>query len=278
MRDIYYMNHNGEKLDLLGDTFALQTGTFFDHIWETFGSETRIDGFTRQSIVEKELILSVMGKDEEAYEQAMEKFFICTEADVIARIPGKLYYGKNYLTCYLRACELYEWEYDICCTDRHVTLITDYPFWNYDVDFLFYRNAEKSPEEYGYLDYPYDHDYDYSTEGAASYVENENIAESDFTLRMYGQASEPRVKIGDCVYGVRTTIFEGEYCEIDSRAGTVQIVSKVGEIRNAYRYKTLDNSIFQKIPPGKNYFTYNGLFDVSLTLHNERKEPRWNLR
>ena len=88
MKDIYYVNASGKKMDLLSDRFKLQTGTLFDHDNEYTVNGLKVVGISGM-LTEKELLLTIQEDGYISFEEAMEQFNNCTEPDVINKTPGR---------------------------------------------------------------------------------------------------------------------------------------------------------------------------------------------
>lgn len=96
---------------------------------------------------------------------------------------------------------------------------------------------------------------------------------SDFTLKIYGPAVSPVIRIGDSNYGLRYSIPGYMYAEIDSRNHTVML----SDGTNLFNYRLSETSVFTKIGYGRVPIIPNGTYDFELTIFKESDEPRWSL-
>lgn len=96
---------------------------------------------------------------------------------------------------------------------------------------------------------------------------------SDFTLKIYGPAVSPVIKIGGNNYGLHYEIPGYKYAEIDSRNNTVML----SDGTNLFNYRLSETSVFTKIGYGRLPIIPNGAYDFELTIYKESDEPRWNL-
>ena len=57
MKDIYYVNSAGERLNLLAPPYMLQTGDIFNYEWEyTSSGDGKITGFRKNGVYKKNLV------------------------------------------------------------------------------------------------------------------------------------------------------------------------------------------------------------------------------
>lgn len=280
MKDIYYVNSAGEKLNLLEPPYMLQTGELFDYKWSYTNSSTsmnggRIDEFYKE-MEERPLTLSVINYGKESYYAAIDKFFETTEHDVVNKEAGRLYFGDQYLNCYLIASKKIEWESDSSYLDNTVTLAIEYPYWIREKKYSFYKAGSSNAEGEIWLEYPISYPYEYTSHTNLQYLENDHFTASGFQMVFYGPVINPYVRIGGHLYEVETILYEGEYLVIDSRTLTVKKVLNYGTVENLFNSRNKESMIWEKIPPGKVPVTWPGTFGVDIILFQERGEPRWN--
>lgn len=280
MKDIYYVNSAGTKLDLLSPPYLLQTGDLFDYEWDYDSTSTSLNGgeiteFYR-SIQEKSLTLSVVNYGKEDYYAAIDRFYETVEYDVLRNTAGRLYFGDSYLRCFLIASSKSEWESDSSLLDNDVTLVAPVPVWTTEQRLSLYPQSSEAGEPSKGLDYPYDYEYEYAGQYNLQYLQNNDFIESNFSMIFYGPCINPYVRIGGHLYEVQTTLYDGEYLIIDSRFRTVTKHKVYGDTENLFADWNRDNYIFQKIPAGINPVTWPGNFGIDLTLYHERSEPPWS--
>lgn len=133
MKDIYYVNSNNEKIDLLEPPYMLQTGELFGYKWN-YESKQRLGGGgkitnIRKDLEERTLTLSIVNYGVENYEEAIDYLHEITDIDVLKKTPGRLYVGGMYLNCYVTASEKSEWEPEAGYIDVSLTLAVEYPMW-----------------------------------------------------------------------------------------------------------------------------------------------------
>ena len=280
MKDIYYVNSAGVKLDLLTPPYLLQTGDLFDYEWDYDSTSTSLNGgeiteFYR-SIKEKDLTLSVVNYGKGSYYAAIDRFYETVEYDVLQKKPGRMYFGDSYLQCFLIASKKSEWESDASLLDNDVTLVVPMPVWTTEQKMSLFPQTFESGEVSKGLEYPYDYEYEYAGQYNLQYLQNTDFVGSNFSMIIYGPCLNPYVRIGGHLYEVKTTLYAGEYLVIDSRARTVIKHKVYGDTENLFADWSRDSYIFEKIPAGRNAVTWPGTFGVDIILFHERSEPPWN--
>lgn len=277
IKDIYYKNGKGLKLNLLEPPYLLQTGELFNTKWnyesirKAYGGASITEFW--KDLEERKLILSIVNYGKESYESAVDRFYDVTNYDVTNQVPGRLYYGNMYLSCYLVQSLKTEWESDSSYLDNEVTLVAEYPVWIQDKFYQFRKKEDTESSNNMYLDYPYDHPFDYMGEiKGVGYIDNPDYP-CHFQAIVYGPVPSPRFTISDHLYEVSTKLGEGEYMIIDSRLKTVVRVRTDGTKVNEFNNRNKQFSLFEKIPVGNNLISWSGNFGIDMTLFYERGEP-----
>lgn len=278
MMSIYYENSKGDKLDLLKHPYHLQTGSIFDYRWgyESGGQIRNYGTITRfvKEPLEMMLLLTVAAENFPEYHRALNDFFEVIDHDVINKAHGKLWIGNQYLLCYVYGSTKSEWEYGIEAMDNEITLVSDYPFWITEKQYLFQYIAS---EDKVFLDYPYDYRYDYRSENNShkDYMTNTHYSSCHFFAEFFGPCVNPSFSIDRYPHTVYTTLEAAERLQIDSRAKTITKVTGSGDKKNEYNNRRKDISIFDRITPGHHMVTWNGTYSFYVTLYEERSEPKW---
>lgn len=282
MKDIYYVNSAGVRLDLLTTPYLLQTGDLFDYEWDyesvdSSPTSARITSFMR-SVKEKELTLSILNYSRESYYAAIDRFFETVEYDVVHKKPGKLYIGDQYLKCYIITSQKADWEYDIEMIDNTIRLVTEYGFWIREKTFSFVPSP-KSEEESEYLEFPFDVPFDLmGDEVGTGNIVLDNYMPCNFLMTVFGPCTNPRITIGNNLIEVKTSLDTGDYLQIDSREGTVIRVRSNGVRVDEFDNRTKNpESIFNPISTGYNLVSWDGSFGFDVTAYFERSEPAWSV-
>jgi len=284
VKDIYYVNSAGVKLNLLAPPYMLQTGEIFDYKWLYKSNITSLHGgkieIFFKEVEERALILSIINYGKKEYCAAIDRFCDVTEYDVVNEAPGKLYFGDQYIPCYLTTSRKTEWESDSSFLDNNVTLVIEKPFWITEKSFQYLPKANATAEDdikvYNECTYP----YRYPALDEPDYLANDHYAPVDFRMIVYGPRLRTNILIGDQIYHVEYPISGGEYMVIDSRdiakeEKRVYLVRQNGETVNLFNYRDTINSIFTKIPPG-NHVVDIGEAGMDITVYKSRSEPEWS--
>lgn len=276
MKDIYYVNSNNEKIDLLEPPYMLQTGELFGYKWN-YESKQRLGGGgkitnIRKDLEERTLTLSIVNYGVENYEEAIDYLHEITDIDVLKKTPGRLYVGGMYLNCYVTASEKSEWEPEAGYIDVSLTLAVEYPMWVGENPYTFHSFGVSSTDN---KRYPGRYPYRYANGMNSTYIINPHFTNSNFELIIYGPAVNPMVTIGGVPYLVNAILEEDEYLAIDSRSRTIIKVTKNGERENLYHNRQKGRNFFRKIGPGRQSISWTGKFDFDLIIYEERGEPKW---
>ena len=276
MKDIYYVNSNNEKIDLLEPPYMLQTGELFGYKWN-YESKQRLGGGgkitnIRKDLEERTLTLSIVNYGVENYEEAIDYLHEITDIDVLKKTPGRLYVGGMYLNCYVTASEKSEWEPEAGYIDVSLTLAVEYPMWVGENSYTFHSFGISSTNN---KRYPRRYPYRYANGMNSTYIINPHFANSNFKLIIYGPVVNPMVTIGGVSYLVNAILEEGEYLVIDSRSRTIIKVKKNGEQENLYHNRQKGRNFFRKVAPGRQPISWTGKFNFDLIIYEERGEPKW---
>ena len=276
MKDIYYVNSNNEKIDLLEPPYMLQTGELFGYKWN-YESKQRLGGGgkitnIRKDLEERTLTLSIVNYGVENYEEAIDYLHEITDIDVLKKTPGRLYVGGMYLNCYVTASEKSEWEPEAGYIDVSLTLAVEYPMWVGENPYTFHSFGVSSTDN---KRYPGRYPYRYANGMNSTYIINPHFTNSNFELIIYGPAVNPMVTIGGVPYLVNVILEEDEYLAIDSRSRTIIKATKNSERENLYHNRQKGRNFFRKIGPGRQSISWTGKFDFDLIIYEERGEPKW---
>lgn len=273
MIDIYYLSGTtNEKISLVGYPYRIRSSDLLNYAWETkTNANNMIIGFQKK-LSKKNILLSVFGRDEETYNENLNRFFEITERDLLSKKAGKLYFNNHYISCYITASNKSEWEYEVNFLDNDITIVSSNPFWTQETTYTFKSSEIKSSNN---KRYPYKYPYRYANGLTNTTITNAHYVDCNFKLLIYGRCINPTVIIGGNIYKVHTLIEEGERLEIDSKNKTVVKVRNSGYIENLFNSRDKVNDVFRKIKTGVNSVNWNGDFDFDIVLYEERSEPKW---
>lgn len=310
MRIYYQAGADGKIVNLDKPPYWMQTGDFLNYSWE-YTLSGKCIGELRKTIQEKEFTITIFGKEQAEYERNVDALHEVFEKDVLKKKPGRFYFGEYYISCFIYASEKEEWESGYSM-ENTLKLIEANPFWRKETLYQFLPEVmdsgagEQIPVETGEIytgeamdnqaalrefsfdflrrsdrkvRYPqFDLPFDFVKPRGRRTIDNTTaFSESNFILTIYGFVDTPSILIAGHPYVVNTTIYEGERVIIDSAAGTVKKIGRLGEETNLYNSRGKEYSVFRKIPPGVQTVNWSGGFGFDILLYDERSEPRWSL-
>lgn len=310
MKIYYQTGADGKNINLDKPPYWIQTGDFLDYSWEYEISGKRI-GKLRKTVQEKEFTLTVFGKTQEEYKKNVDTLHEAFEKDVLKNIPGKLYFGEYYLSCFIYSSEKEDWECGCYSMDNTLKLVEAVPFWRRETIFQYLpqqkpaegdiqnpdisggkHEGEKIENGAMVRDFPFDFlkpsnlkityplfgfPFDLVRTYGRKTLNNESFMDANFIMTIYGFVDNPNIQIAGHPYTVYATVYEGERLVIDSVAGTVKKIGRLGEETNLYNARRKDYSVFQKIPPGVQTVSWPGTYGVDILIYDERSEPKWSL-
>ncbi len=268
---IYYKSHTGNVLNLVEEPYRMQTADLFDYSWEPYTESGYITAFEKAA-AKKNAVLTIQADTPEEYGRAVNEFFETVELDVLNMTPGRLYIGEQYMSCYITASDKTEWEYGIPQMDVEISIVTDYPYWITEKAYAFHMSNAVSTNNKRYR---YRYAYRYANGLTSTYVENRHFYDVNFLMRIYGPCVNPMVVIDGAPYLVYIILAQGEYLEIDSRAGTVTKTMVTGKKENCFHSRDKEGDVFRKITHGMKSLNWSGRFNFDLIFYEERGEPKW---
>lgn len=270
--ELYYVNSKNEKIDFMRLPYlARDVSELLDYDWDYDTDEKVIRGFSR-GVCEIPLTVNVVTDSHEEYVQACGRLYEIAEYDILNNARGRLWCNDRYVPCNLISSKKTDWRMDVDFHMAYLRAVTDYPFWCRERPFSFRAGADV-PE--GFLDYPYDHAYDYAPPSNMRFLHNDHYYDCDFKCTVYGPCEDPRFMINDHVYEVRALLYDHEYLTFDSRDKSLVKTDYQGRRSNIFNSRNKEHDLFCKIPPGRSSITWNLGFDFDIILFQERSEPRW---
>lgn len=148
--EIYYVNSQGEKLDLITYPYLMLTDTdLFDYTWKNTTKGTvrpQISSFSR-SMVSKKFSIRVKGASEENYRYNIEYLTSFFDADVLKLSPGRLYVDNYYLDCYIYASSKPNKYLEVLSTTVDFTLVSPDGNWKTSNIFHYGTKSDSSDTE-----------------------------------------------------------------------------------------------------------------------------------
>ncbi len=273
--DIYYKNSSGEVIDFMSDIYHMiadgsALGSYewnYEESDSGYNHGSRIKRFKRGA-AKKNIEIGISADD---IQSALDFFLSVTEKDVLTLNPGRLYINNSYLSCYIISADNSSWIPGVNFIRRKVKIVTEYPFWITEQLLTYTGTASEVGKRY-----PYAYPIRYAA-NTAGVINNSHYAATDFSLTIFGACNNPEIYIGGHKYALSITLLDGESVTIDSREGTIKKKNIYGTESNVFGCRNKSESVFEKIKPGTGNVQWNGNFSFTITLFQERSEPRWIL-
>lgn len=280
MREIYYLNSRGDRINLDRWPYRLKNRNPQNWEWDydvaNIGNVGgRIQRIFR-NVTEYDLTITVCTQSRDPAQRLkdLKVLYEGLEYDAAVGAVGRLYFGPEYMQCFFVSSQK-QTNNDIpYALDVGMTLVSPYPMWCRDETFSYYiYDADVGSG----LNYPYNYPYNYATDLTIKNLNNTNYRADEFEMKIYGPISDPSVIIGGNTYAVEADILQGEYIVINSRNKEVYRVGNLGTITNLFNSRSKDQGFYERIPSGINQVIYSGNFSFDITLYHERSEPDWTL-
>lgn len=269
-----YENHLGRRFDGLQNGCYLNYSDLRDYSWEYDTLNNRISRFYRP-ITDRTLPLVFAGKSDEEATQAKNRLLELAEADVEARIPGRILCGEYYTTGYITASAKSEYLIAKNYLRNELRLTSDDPAWYREETHTFLANTGGAIGVGGGTDYPYDYAYDYAVALTGRTIFCKSSKNNAFKILIHGTAHNPSIVIGGHIYAINGSIGRGESLLIDSLSKKITLTTANGAKINWFDKRGRENYIFEPIPAGQNAVAYSGAFGFDLTIIEQRSEPKW---
>ena len=269
-----FENHLGQVFNGFKNGVYLNYNDLRDYSWEHETLNNRISRFY-QSISTRKLPLVVKCQDVEKANEIKNRLCDMADADIYAKIPGKIYVGDYYIKGYITSSTKADYLIDKRYCKIELTLTVEDQQWLREQTHTFVAGSDGSIGSGHGTDYPYDYKYDYALSLIGRKITCNSISGSEFKLIVYGPAVDPSVIIGGHTYAVKGSLLAGETLLIDSADKTITLTTATGGKVNWYSKRNRANYIFEPIPDGVNAVSWVGSFGFDLTVIEKRSEPRW---
>ena len=266
-----YVNHLGQRFD--EECVYLNYSDLRDYLWSFDTLNSRISRFYR-STTERKLPLVIVGKTGDEATAIKNRLFEIAEADIVAMIPGKIYSGEYYTQGYITGSAKSKYLINKRFCKLDLTLTSDDPAWYREHLHRFFPTPATAAGEG--RDFPFDYSYDYKTKVRTTRnIECDSISGNAFKIVVYGEVTNPSIKIGNHEYSINGTVGTGESLLIDGLAKKITLTSQSGQQLNWFDRRNRNKYIFESIPNGVNNVSWDGSFGFDLTVIEKRSEPRW---
>lgn len=283
MRDtnIYYINHNGDRIQLHGDGMSYMDPTPLRAFEWSYNTVDRLGGFGgsadsfRRGVRAVEAVVRIRGTSAQGFADRMNQFHAVADADNIAGEPGRLYIGNQYLKCFLSVAGSIDNNTRFTnFAHRGIRILAVEPYWITEATTVFNIRSDDTTDMTGKhfdLKYP----YRYGTGLSINTLINTHYAECPAIITIYGPASSPSLVIAGNTYAVDVTVTASQRLVIDQTTNRIYLASASGSQTNVFDKRDKAYNIFKKIPAGESQVVYDGTYKVAVTLIQQRSEPRW---
>lgn len=269
-----FENHLGQRFEGLPNGVFLNYNDLRDYSWSYDTINNRISRFYMGTKSRKLPLVIKCDSDEEAV-AVKNRLHELAEADIEAKIPGKIFVGDYYTNGYITGSTKsnYLIKKRLCYIE--LTLTSDDPAWYREQIHTFLLGTGSAIGIGGGTDHPYDYPYDYALSLKGQKIVCDSVGSNGFRLLIYGEAVNPSVVIGGHVYAINGTIGKGESLLIDSLTKTITLTTALGHKINWFDKRGRGDYIFEPIPAGQNTISWLGTFGFDLTIIEKRSEPKW---
>ena len=270
--EFIFENHLGQRFEGLSNGVYLNASDLRNYSWSFETLSNRISRFYR-GITSRKIPLVVYCKSGDEADSVMNRLHELAEADIVAKVPGKIfvgdYYTSGYITASAKSSYLLRRKY--CKID--LTLTSEDPSWYMEHTHPFFPGTESG--FVGGFDHPFDYTYDYALSMNGRKIVCDSVGSSAFRLLIYGEATNPAVVINGHTYTINGTIAKGETLLIDSLNKTITLTTASGKKINWFDKRGREEYIFEPLPAGQSTITWTGEFGFDLTVVEKRSEPKW---
>lgn len=271
-----FENHLGLRFDGLENGVYLNYNELRDYSWSYETINNKISRFHRP-ITSRKLPLTIYCDSEEKAVAVKNRLFELAEADISAKLPGKIYIGEYYTVGYITGSTKNNYLITKRLCEIELTFTTDDPTWYKEQTYTFIPTSDNAVGVAvgGGTDYPYDYTYDFALSLMGQRITCDSVGDNAFRLLIYGATTDPTITINGHAYTVNGSVGNGETLLIDSLNKTVTLTTALGNKINWFDKRSRESYIFEPISAGQNTVSWSGTFGFDLTVIEKRSEPRW---
>lgn len=250
---------------------AIEKNPFFDSEWSYDSAYGKIRNFTK-GITTRKMVINVYGDDSKRVETLNRMNDVFDNA-IDKGEAGTLYCDDWTIKGYFFASVK-----DSVATRSHtkvnLTFVTDDPVWRRSREYIFTADGRgRAGDPLG--SYPHGYPWGYASPIIVQNIINSFDKPCNVKIQIFGPCINPVMYIGQNKYSVNCEIYAGDYLEIDTVSKTVIIHREDGTKENAFMFRAPDAYIFEKIAEGNNGLTILPTATVSISVIEERSEPKW---
>ena len=267
-----FENHLGQRFEGLPNGVYLNYNDLRDYSWGFDTINNRISRFYR-GITSRKIPLVVYCKSGDEAVSVMNRLHELAEADIVTKIPGKIFVGGYYTSGYITASKKNNYLIRRKYCKIELTLTSEDPAWYQERLYTFFPDTESG--FVGGFDYTFDYPYDYALSMNGRKIVCDSVGSSEFRLSIYGEATDPAVVVDGHTYKINGTISKGESLLIDSLTKTITLTTASGKKINWFDKRGREEYIFEPLTVGQSTVTWDGTFGFDLTVVEKRSEPKW---
>ena len=270
---IKYIASSGREYSLMSNGVRQKNANYHKWEWGVEGTKlqygVRVAGFSRDAgNYETELYISGGPVARQKFIDDLHDDF---ENDVRKNKTGRFVWGSYHADGFITSSDTHPAENNIETVNK-ITIFCPYPFWIEELTVSMFPSQASASN---FLDFPFDFPFDFTPPTIGQKIVKSDFPfESEFQMIIYGFVDNPRITVNGYSYVLYTTIPQGAYVIIDSRAKTIMQYNINGTRTNIFNYRNKTDSVFQRIPSGNLNITWDASFGVDLTIFHERSEPR----
>lgn len=121
--ELYYQNSKGEKLDFTGFPYLIKDMEELLDFSRDYDIDNGKISFSEEP-AEVSLVLNISAENQAEYHAAVDNFYDITEYDVANETFGRLYYGGQYVECYLIGSQKKDWYFGVNYMMNHIRLVS----------------------------------------------------------------------------------------------------------------------------------------------------------
>lgn len=269
--EIIHVNSKNEKLDFSSLGIYVNYNDLRDFEWQVKSNNDKITGFYKGIV--KKTIPFVFCVNEEKANEIKNQFYEHFEIDVLKQSKGYFQINGYKYYCYITKSVKSDYLINKKLLYISVETTTDDSYWIKEkintIDFTQLSGTTDA------LKYSFTYPFTYRNLNSVNIV-NDDFVESNGIIRIYGEAVDPLVKIGDNIYQVDETVLDSEYIEIDTMNKTIYKYSNYGDKTNIFNLRNKTYDVFKPIQNGQINVSANGKFKVDIIIIERRGEPKWN--
>ena len=269
-----FENHLGQRFDGLEHGVYLNYNDLRDYSWSYETLNSRISRFYR-SVKTRKLPLIVNCNSDAKAVQVKNRLHDLAEADIYARIPGRVYVGDYYTNGFITGSSKSQYLITKKYCNIDLELTSEDPTWYREKTYPFLAEGDGASNNIGGADYPYDYPYDYGLSVKGEQINCDSLGDGAFRIIIYGEVTNPSIIIGGHVYAVNGSVGAGETLVIDGLNKTITLTKSSGEKINWFDHRGREQYIFEPIPNGVSSVSWSGSFGFDLTVIEKRSEPKW---